>query len=51
MRDRLNAPLEFIRDRKGYRYTDRSFELPAMVLSEENVFALAVAVRLASRDY
>lgn len=48
MRDRLRAPLEFDRARNGYRYTDRSFELPGIVLTEENVVAVALAVRLAS---
>lgn len=48
MRERLNAPLHFDRTRKGYVYTDNSFELPAQWFSEENVLALALAVRLAS---
>src|SRR3972149_9728434 len=48
MRDRLHAPLEYDRERNGYRYTDRSFELPGMMLTEENVVAVALAVRLAS---
>ncbi len=48
MRDRLCAPLDFDRCRHGYRYTDTSFELPAYWISETNVLALALAVRLAS---
>ncbi len=48
MRDRLHAPLEFDRSRCGYRYSDTSYELPAHWLSEANVLALALAVRLAS---
>lgn len=48
MRDRLRAPLEYSRERKGYIYTDRSFELPGLWLTEENVVAMALAVRLAS---
>jgi predicted DNA-binding transcriptional regulator YafY len=48
MRDRLHAPLEYDRERNGYGYTDRSFELPGMMLTEENIVAVALAVRLAS---
>jgi predicted DNA-binding transcriptional regulator YafY len=48
MRDRLHAPLEYSCERKGYTYTDRSFELPGLWLTEENVVAVALAVRLAS---
>ena len=48
MRDRLRAPLAYSHERKGYTYTDRSFELPGLWLTEENVVAVALAVRLAS---
>lgn len=48
MRERFNAPLIFVRARNGYSYSDGSFELPASWISEENVIALALAVRLAS---
>ncbi len=48
MRDRLRAPLAYNGDRKGYGYTDWSFELPGLLLTEENVVAVALAVRLAS---
>lgn len=48
MRDRLRAPLEYCCERKGYDYTDRSFELPWLWLTEENIVAVALAVRLAS---
>ncbi|HAK58938.1 MAG TPA: WYL domain-containing protein [Nitrospiraceae bacterium] len=48
MRDRLRAPLEYSCERKGYAYTDQSFELPGLMLTEENVLAVALAVRLAS---
>jgi len=48
MRDRLRAPLVYNRDRKGYGYTDWTFELPGLMLTEENVVAVALAVRLAS---
>lgn len=48
IRDRLAAPLVFDRCRRGYRYSDTSYELPDHWLSETNVLALALAVRLAS---
>ena len=48
MRERLGAPLEYDAARRGYFYTDGAYELPAPWFSEENVMALALAVRLAS---
>lgn len=48
MRDRFNAPLEFDRRRNGFRYSDTSFEIPGHWISETNVLALSLAVRLAS---
>jgi predicted DNA-binding transcriptional regulator YafY len=48
MRDRLAAPFFFDRSRRGYRYSDNSFDLPGHWISETNVLALALAVRLAS---
>ncbi len=48
MRDRLHYPLEYSAERKGYCYTDPSFELPRLRLTEENIVAVALAVRLAS---
>ncbi len=48
MRDRLRALLVYSVERKGYAYTDWSFELPGLLLTEDNVVAVALAVRLAS---
>ncbi len=48
MRDRFQAPLVYDYRKKGYRYSDDSFELPGHWISETNVLALAFAVRLAS---
>jgi predicted DNA-binding transcriptional regulator YafY len=48
MIDRLNAPIEYNHGRKGYFYNDSSFELPSQWFSEDNIMALALAVRLAS---
>ncbi len=48
MRDCLAAPIKYDHVRRGYHYTDPSFELPGHWLSESNVLALAFASRLAS---
>ena len=48
IRDRLRAPLEYDHARKGYYYTDYSYELPSSWYSEESVISFALAVRLAS---
>ncbi len=48
MRDRLNAPLEYNHARRGYHYTDETYEIPGNWINESNVLSLALAVRLAS---
>jgi predicted DNA-binding transcriptional regulator YafY len=48
MRDRLNAPLAYDKPRNGYFYTQDGYELPPQWISEEDIVALALAVRLAS---
>jgi len=48
MQDRLNAPLEYDKPRNGYFYTREGYELPNKWISEGDVVALALAVRLAS---
>lgn len=48
IRDRLRAPLEYDHTRKGYYYTDDSYELPSRWYSEESIISFALAVRLAS---
>ena len=48
MQDRMSAPLIYRSDHKGYAYTDPSFELPRLRLTEENIVSIALAVRLAS---
>jgi len=48
MRDRLNAPLEYDHRKRGYFYSDSSYELPSLWGTEDNIVALALAVRLAS---
>ena len=48
MQTRLGAPLAYSPERKGYYYTDQSFELPGLWFTEESIIALSLAVRLAS---
>lgn len=48
IRDRLNAPLQYNHQRRGYCYTDDTYELPSQWISESNILALSLAVRLAS---
>jgi proteasome accessory factor B len=43
LRDSLGAPLEYDRIRKGYRYTDKTWFLPALNLSAEELKALLLA--------
>jgi predicted DNA-binding transcriptional regulator YafY len=43
LRDRLRAPLEYDAGRKGYRYTDDAFELPATWLTGAELTALLMA--------
>lgn len=47
-RDRLSVPLEYDNARRGYFYTDDTFELPAIWLKREEIIALLLAKRLAS---
>lgn len=48
MRDRLGAPLEYSYKKKGYYYTDESFELPSLWLKQGEIVALILAKRLAA---
>jgi len=48
LRDRLHAPLEYITDRRGYVYTDDSFELPRLPATQEEVLAVLLARKLLS---
>lgn len=48
MRDRLGAPLDYQHQRKGYFYSDSSYELPSIWFNEDNIIALSLAVRIAS---
>src|SRR4030066_1404310 len=46
MRDRLNCPLVYDKSRKGYYYTDGSFNLPLTWLSSEELTALLFAQKV-----
>ena len=48
IRDRLDAPLQYHRDKPGYCYSDTSYELPSLWIRESNILALSLAVRLTS---
>ena len=45
-RDRLLAPLEYHPSRKGYYYTDPTFELPVIKISEDELLALLISRKL-----
>ncbi|MFT5287013.1 MAG: putative DNA-binding transcriptional regulator YafY [Planctomycetota bacterium] len=43
LRLELDAPIEFSRSKRGYHYTHKRFALPAVTLSDRDLFALLVA--------
>jgi predicted DNA-binding transcriptional regulator YafY len=45
-RDRLLAPLEYDQSHKGYYYTDSTFQLPVIRISEEELLALLISRKL-----
>ncbi len=45
MRDRLNLPLEYDGDMRGYRYTQYVTEMPGLQFSRDEVLAIIVAER------
>ena len=48
MRDRLGAPLLYNPDRRGYGYEDGTYELPPVWLTEQELHALCLALRLSA---
>lgn len=48
MRDRLDVPLVYCSDKKGYEFEDASYELPPIWFHEDELLALCLALRLAS---
>jgi predicted DNA-binding transcriptional regulator YafY len=49
LRERLNAPLHYDRGRGGYHYTDPTWTLPTMLMSEGELIAFFLSVELARR--
>lgn len=47
-RDRLQAPFKYEPSRKGYYYTDPTFQLPVIRISEEEILALLISRKLIS---
>ncbi|HAR96657.1 MAG TPA: WYL domain-containing protein [Deltaproteobacteria bacterium] len=48
MEERLGAPLSYSAEHRGYHYSESGYQLPPVWLTEEEVLALCVAVRLAA---
>ena len=48
MRDRMNAPLVYRREHRGYMYEDEAFELPGLWLRADELISLLVSYRLAA---
>lgn len=46
MRDELGAPLEYDSAKRGYYYTEPQFQLPALKLSESDLFGIYLADKL-----
>lgn len=46
MKDSMQAPVVYDRDRGGYRYTDEAFNLPGVFLTEGEILALYAALPL-----
>jgi predicted DNA-binding transcriptional regulator YafY len=46
MRYQLNAPLEYSAKHRGYFYTEKNFQLPAMDIKESDLFAIYLADKL-----
>ncbi len=43
LKDEQNAPIEYDATEHGYYYTDKTYDLPALRISEGDLFALAIA--------
>ena len=46
LRDGLGAPIDYDRDRKGYYYTDTNWFLPALSVTEGDLFYLLLASKV-----
>ncbi len=45
MRDMLEAPIEYDKARRGYYYTEQTYMLPAIEISDSDLFTLCIAER------
>lgn len=43
LKNQGGAPLEYVRDRHGFSYTEENYRLPAMQISESDLFAISLA--------
>jgi len=50
LRDQLKAPLEYVASRNGYRYSELTFRLPLLSVTEGELVALLLVPRLAKND-
>ncbi len=46
LRDDMNAPLEYDKSRRMYHYTDPTFSVPNVVLTEGELFTVSTVMRL-----
>ncbi len=46
MRWQLNAPIEYVAKHRGYYYTEKQYELPAMEIRESDLFGVYLAEKL-----
>ena len=42
LRDMMNAPIEYDASRRGYYYTETSYDIPSFMLTEGDLFSLAI---------
>lgn len=49
MRDRYGAPLEYDKSKRGYIYTDTTWELPHFMVSQEEILSILIARNLLSK--
>lgn len=49
LKERLNAPLKYDRSRKGYYYTNKSWKLPTLSITEGQLLALFLSAEVAER--
>ncbi len=50
MRDRLHAPLKYDAVKRGYLYTNNSFELPSLQVSQEELLSILLAQHILSQS-